>query len=90
MTLSPFDPTDVPPNDAQTPDFERMLKELETLVLRLEQGELSLDESLRQFERGVELTRLCEQALKAAEQKVEILLEQGGDARTVPFESQNG
>ena len=90
MAPSPFDPTDVPPNDAQTPDFERMLKELETLVLRLEQGELSLDESLRQFERGVELTRLCEQALKTAEQKVEILLEQGGDARTVPFESQNG
>ena len=84
------DPPIVPKADAQTPDFERMLKELEALVLRLEQGELSLDESLRQFERGIELTRLCEQALKAAEQKVEILLEQGTEARTVPFESRTG
>jgi len=67
-----------------------MLKELETLVARLEQGELSLDESLRQFERGVELARLCEQALKAAEQKVEILLEHSADAATVPFESDSG
>jgi exodeoxyribonuclease VII small subunit len=80
----------VPPNDTQTPDFERMLKELEALVARLEQGELPLDESLRQFERGIELTRLCEQALKAAEQKVEVLLDQGAEPRTVPFESQTG
>jgi exodeoxyribonuclease VII small subunit len=80
----------VPPDESQTPDFERMLKELEALVVRLEQGELSLDESLRQFERGIELTRRCEQALKAAEQKVEILLEQGAEARPVPFDSQAG
>ena len=80
----------MPPDEAQTPDFERMLKELEALVVRLEQGELSLDESLRQFERGIELTRRCEQALKAAEQKVEILLEQGTESRPVPFEPQAG
>ena len=85
-----FDPPIVPKTDAQTPDFERMLKELETLVARLEQGELSLDESLRQFERGVELARLCEQALKAAEQKVEILLEHNAEAAVVPFESDSG
>jgi exodeoxyribonuclease VII small subunit len=77
-------------SDPQAPDFERMLKELETLVARLEQGELTLDESLRQFERGIELTRRCEQALKAAEQKVEILLEHGADAQPVPFESEPG
>jgi exonuclease VII small subunit len=46
------DPPIVPKADAQTPDFERMLKELETLVGRLEQGELSLDESLRQSSAG--------------------------------------
>ena len=80
----------MPATETAAPDFERMLKELEALVTRLEQGELPLDESLRQFERGIELTRLCEQALKAAEQKVEILLEQGAEARTVPFESQAG
>src|SRR5580765_3501411 len=90
MTSPLFDPPIVPKTDAQTPDFERMLKELETLVGRLEQGELSLDESLRQFERGIELTRLCEQALKAAEQKVEILLEHSADGTAVPFDSDSG
>ena len=90
MTPLLFGPPIVSKTDAQTPDFERMLKELETLVVRLEQGELSLDESLRQFERGIELTRRCEQALKAAEQRVEILLEQSVDAPPAPFESEPG
>lgn len=56
------------------PDFEGSLAELEAIVDRLEQGELSLDESLQQFERGVQLTRVCQAALKQAEHKVEILL----------------
>jgi exodeoxyribonuclease VII small subunit len=91
MVASPaFHPATVPASETAAPDFERMLKELEALVARLEQGELPLEESLRQFERGVELTRLCEQALKAAEQKVEILLEQQPGARPVPFEAPAG
>jgi exodeoxyribonuclease VII small subunit len=56
-----------------TPDFEAALSELEQIVLRLEQGELSLEDSLRQFERGVELTRGCQKALRQAEQKIRIL-----------------
>lgn len=56
-----------------TPDFETALSELEQIVLRLEQGELSLEESLRQFERGVELTRGCQKALRQAEQKIRVL-----------------
>lgn len=68
-------------------DFEGALKELETLVARLEQGELSLEESLRQFERGIALTRACQQALAEAEQKVSILLEKGGTAELAPFEA---
>lgn len=56
-----------------TPDFEAALSELEQIVLQLEQGELSLEESLRQFERGVELTRGCQKALRQAEQKIRIL-----------------
>lgn len=59
-------------------DFERSLAELEQIVDRLEHGELSLDESLKQFERGVQLTRACQTALKEAEQKVEILLRKTG------------
>lgn len=69
-------------------DFERALKELEELVGHMEQGDLPLEESLKAFERGVELTRACQQALKEAEQKVEILISKGDQIRAVPFEDQ--
>jgi exodeoxyribonuclease VII small subunit len=55
------------------PDFEASLAELEAIVQRLEQGELPLEESLRQFERGVALTRGCQKALRQAEQKIRVL-----------------
>jgi len=76
----------------QTADFEKWLAELESIVERLEQGDLSLEDSLRQFERGIALTRSCQAALKQAEQKVEMLLArsgQTGGAQTVPFEPEN-
>jgi exodeoxyribonuclease VII small subunit len=79
------------PRTADNPDFEKSLAELEQIVERMEQGELSLDESLKQFERGIVLTRNCQSALQQAEQKVEILLRKsGGDpttAEAVPFGS---
>jgi exodeoxyribonuclease VII small subunit len=56
-----------------TPDFEAALAELEAIVQRLERGELPLEESLRQFERGVALTRSCQKALRQAEQKIRVL-----------------
>jgi len=56
---------------ASIADFEKSLDELEKLVHDLEQGELSLEQSLTAFERGVKLTRECQQALKTAEQRVE-------------------
>jgi exodeoxyribonuclease VII small subunit len=67
------------------PDFEKALAELETLVARLERGDLPLDEALKTFERGVELTRHCQSALKSAQQKVEILLARSGRADIEPF-----
>ena len=70
----------------KTPDFETALSELEALVEKMERGDLSLDESLRQFERGVQLTRSCQQALKEAEQKVQVLLEKDGQITLEPFE----
>ncbi len=73
----------------KSPDFETALAELEALVERMEQGDLSLDESLKSFERGVQLTRSCQQALKQAEQKVQILLEKDGQQVLEPFESDN-
>ncbi|MCU0975269.1 MAG: exodeoxyribonuclease VII small subunit [Steroidobacteraceae bacterium] len=54
------------------------MAELEQIVERLEQGDLPLEESLRQFERGVALTRSCEAALKQAEQKVRVLSQRPG------------
>ncbi len=64
--------------DATPIDFEKALADLESIVDKLEQGDLPLDESLKAFERGVELTRHCQVALKQAEQKVEILLRKTG------------
>jgi exodeoxyribonuclease VII small subunit len=55
------------------PDFEKTLAELEKLVVNLEEGELSLDESLAGFKRGIELTRQCQAALDHAQQTVEQL-----------------
>ncbi len=72
---------------ASGPDFEAALEELEALVERMEGGELSLDESLAAFERGIHLTRRCQQALTRAEQRVQTLLEQGdGSLTTVDTE----
>ena len=67
-------------------DFESALAELEKLVERMEQGELSLEQSLKDFERGVELTRFCQTSLKEAEQKVRILTEKSGKSELEPFE----
>jgi len=71
----------------ETLAFEKSLKELEALVAKMEQGNLSLEESLQHFERGIQLTRACQQALKEAEQKVEILLKKSGQDDIVPFTS---
>ena len=67
---------------SEAPDFEQALKELEAIVERMEEGDTTLEEALKQFERGIELTRTCQQALKAAEQKVEILIEENGKIDT--------
>ncbi|TNF80500.1 MAG: exodeoxyribonuclease VII small subunit [Gammaproteobacteria bacterium] len=57
--------------------FETALEELESLVKKMETGELSLEDSLAAFERGVKLTRHCQSSLKAAELKVKVLTESG-------------
>jgi exodeoxyribonuclease VII small subunit len=74
---------------AATPAFEKALQELEALVEQMEQGELSLEESLAHFEKGVQLSRACQQALRDAEQKVEILMQKNAQEDTVPFESED-
>ena len=58
------------------PDFEKSLAGLEALVEKLEQGDLPLDKTLKEFEEGIRLARVCQQSLADAEQTVEILLSQ--------------
>lgn len=65
--------------------FEDSMEELEKLVEQMEQGDISLEESLKAFERGIKLTRTCQQALQDAEQKVQILLEKNGQQILEPF-----
>ncbi|MEJ2059758.1 MAG: exodeoxyribonuclease VII small subunit, partial [Gammaproteobacteria bacterium] len=67
-------------------DFEQALQELETLVDRLEKGDLSLEESLQAFERGITLTRTCQSALEDAEQKVRQLTAEGEKDLDAPDE----
>lgn len=67
------------------PDFETSLATLETLVERMESGELSLEESLSAFEQGIQLTKSCQRALQEAEQQVKILIEQNGSQSLQDF-----
>ena len=76
-------------NNKELPDFEKSLAELESLVEQLESGELSLDESPRQFKRGVELTRHCQGVLNTAQQTVEKLLDIEDEATAVPFDDED-
>ena len=72
--------------EAKVEGLEKSLEELETLVERLESDELPLTEALKEFERGVKLTRDCQKTLKDAEQTVEILLKKTADSDAEPFE----
>jgi len=64
-------------------DFEKSLKQLEALVEKLEKGDLSLEDSLKNFEQGVKLTRECRTALQAAEEKVSVLSKDNGNSEWV-------
>ena len=62
-------------------NFEEALEELERLVSSMEEGELSLEDSMTAFEKGIKLTRECQTALQKAEQKVQILLNESGETQ---------
>ena len=69
--------------------FEDALSSLETIVEKLEGDDLSLEESLKAFEEGIRLFRLCNKKLNEAEKKVEILLrDTGGNEKIEPFDSE--
>ena len=69
-----------------TKNFEKSLSELEKIVEKMESGDLSLEESMKQFEKGVELTRVCQTALDEAEQKVMLLSSKEGDDSATEFD----
>jgi exodeoxyribonuclease VII small subunit len=75
-----------PAETAPVADFEHSLDELEQLVARMEGGDMSLDESLSAFERGIGLYRHCQQALDQAELRVRLLLDPDAPDTAVPFE----
>ena len=77
-----------PPDSQETEqfDFETALDQLEALVSAMEEGELSLEESLQAFEKGVKLTRECQTALEKAEQKVQTLLDDDGTTEPLGFD----
>jgi exodeoxyribonuclease VII small subunit len=75
------------PEPSETPkSFETAMAELEALVTRMEKGDQSLEQSLQDFEQGVTLTRICQQALSEAEQKVQILTQSRNGESLQPFE----
>ena len=67
-------------------NFEDALENLEKLVEAMEEGELSLEESLKAFEQGIKLTRECQTALEKAEQKVQLLVSSDDMPESEPFE----
>ena len=73
-------------------DFEAALTELDTIVKKLEEGDIPLEQSLQLFERGVQLSRFCHARLEEAEKRIEILNERGQlqDASSLLSESASG
>ena len=70
-------------------NLEKSLTDLEALVAELEGGDLSLEDAMKKFEHGIKLTRACQLALKEAEQKVKILLQNNDDDILITFNDES-
>lgn len=68
-------------------NFEKSIEHLNTIIEKMEHGDLPLEDSLKYFEQGIQLIRQCQNALKKAEQKVEILTQQQGKEKLKPYQS---
>ena len=66
-------------------NFEKALEELEGIVENLESGDLSLENSLKSFEKGIKLARQCQEQLSKAELQVQKLIEENGELKTTPL-----
>lgn len=74
---------------SKQPDLEKSLNEITKLIEKMEHGDLTLEQSLEQFERGVTLIKHCQQVLNEAEQKVKLLMESNEQATLAPYEKDN-
>ena len=70
-------------------DFEIALAELEEIAKRMERGDQTLEQSLQDFERGIQLSRVCQDKLKSAEQRVRMLKRQGDSHAEVPLSTES-
>jgi exodeoxyribonuclease VII small subunit len=75
----------MPEEKTASPTFEASLEELERIVKELETGDLPLEQSLALFENGMRLSADCKRQLEEAESRVEILMKKGADVVAVPF-----
>ena len=91
MEMTPVNPTPVKkPDPGKKPEFEHSLTRLEEIVRKLESANLSLDDAMKLFEEGVQLSRDCQKQLEQAEGKVEILLKKaGGEMAAEPFDPES-
>lgn len=77
--------------EAKLPTLEKSIEEISSLIEKMEQGDLTLEESLTHFERGIGLIKHCQKTLSEAEQKVQVLLQANEKDTLVPFsENDNG
>lgn len=67
------------------PDLEKSLSDITALIEKMEHGELTLEQSLAEFEKGITLIKHCQQVLNEAEQRVTILIEKNGQANLSPY-----
>lgn len=67
-------------------DFEKSLSELEGIISKMEEGSLTLEDALLQFEKGIGLLKSCQKILREAEQRVEILIQKNGGESLEPFQ----
>lgn len=72
---------------AKQPDLEKSLADINKLIEKMEHGELSLEQSLAEFEKGITLIKHCQKVLTEAEQKVNLLMEKNGQASLTPYHS---
>lgn len=89
VSVGRYQASDMNEKSTKEPGFEQALSELENLVEQMESGELSLDQSLEQFKRGVKLTRHCQSILDHAQQIVEQVIAADDEPSAVPFESKD-